>query len=295
MVIHRPHVRPVVLLLVLLLVPTAISCGVIGGKPSTSAPGGFDDPDELLWACGERHQEIIEWAEREERRIADDFIDGEITLLRGAVEYERVEQETDTMRSDLSDNCEAEADKLRAAVNRFDESRSRVSRPLPTATPARVKRVAAAPRPTSTPRPTRMQVPTLTSAPTPTPVPNLTPTPTLTPVPSWVPLVAAFMEVPASHNSKDPIVFRLRFTEPVSTSYKTLRDIAIQVENGSVRESKRVDKRSDLWMVAVEPEGDEDVVIMLTASADCDDAAGVCTGSGKTLSNSPVARVPYGG
>ena len=159
MVIHRPHVRPVVLLLVLLLVPTAISCGVIGGKPSTSAPGGFDDPDELLWACGERHQDIIEWAEREERRIADDFIDGEITLLRGAVEYERVEQEADTMRGDLSDNCEAEADKLRAAVNRFDESRSRVSRPLPTATPARVKRVAAAPRPTSTPRPTRMQVP----------------------------------------------------------------------------------------------------------------------------------------
>ena len=106
--------------------------------------------------------------------------------------------------------------------------------------------------------------------------------------------MAGFLDVPESHNGNDAIQFQLLFTEPVSLSYKTLRDIAIQVENGSVRESKRVNKRSDLWMVTVEPDGAGDMVITLTAPPDCNDAASVCTGSGKALLNNPVALIPHG-
>ena len=85
------------------------------------------------------------------------------------------------------------------------------------------------------------------------------------------------------------------FTEPVSTSYKVLRDIVIQVENGTVRESKRVNKRSDLWMVTIKPDGTEDIVIRLAAPEGCGHAASVCTEAGKALANRPTARVRYGG
>ena len=151
------------------------------------------------------------------------------------------------------------------------------------------------------PRPTPDSAPTyeLTSTPVPTAVPTPTPmpTPTLAPTPETVPgeqrLMAAFAGVPPSHNGGNAIQFQLLFAEPVNTSYKVLRDVAIQAVNGAVVQSKRVDGRSDLWAATVEPDGEEDVVIVLSAPADCEGAAAVCTGSGKVLVNSPVARVPY--
>ena len=124
-----------------------------------------------------------------------------------------------------------------------------------------------------------------------TPTPE--PTPALTPVPGGTPLVAVFLDVPPSHNGEDAVQFQLRFSEPVSTSYKVLRDIAIQAVNGTVLESKRVDKRNDLWMVTVEPDGVENMIIRLSAPPDCGDAAAVCTRSGKALKNSPWASIPY--
>ena len=106
-------------------------------------------------------------------------------------------------------------------------------------------------------------------------------------------LKAAFEDVPASHNGNDAVQFRLHFSEPVSTSYKVLRDVAIQVEGGTVRESKRVDGRSDLWRVTIEPDGNADLAVSLTAPAGCDDAAAVCTDAGKVLSNEPTVTIQY--
>ena len=129
-------------------------------------------------------------------------------------------------------------------------------------------------------------------APTPTPTPTPSPTSTLEPAVNGSPLIAAFEDVPTSHNG-DAIRFRLRFSEPVSTSYKVLRDVAIQVEGGTVKESKRVDGRSDLWRVTIEPDGNADLAVSLTAPAGCDDAAAVCTDAGKVLSNEPTVTIPY--
>ena len=134
-----------------------------------------------------------------------------------------------------------------------------------------------------------------TAAPTPTSRPTPTPTapPTPRPQPVSASLIAEFISVPASHNGRDAIRLRLQFTEPVATSYKVLRDTAVQVKNGTVEESKRVDGRSDLWRITVKPRGDGDVVIRLKTAGACDGAAAVCTESGKVMSNSPVVRVPH--
>ncbi len=143
-------------------------------------------------------------------------------------------------------------------------------------------------RPTTT---SRLPEPTPLLTPTPTP----TPTPTLPPPapPSSLHLTAEFINVPTSHNG-DAIQLWLYFSEAVSTSYKVLRDVAVQAQNATVIETKRWDGRSDLWRVTVEPDGADDVVITLTAPAGCDDEAAVCTESGKALSNSIAVRVPYG-
>ena len=162
---------------------------------------------------------------------------------------------------------------------------------------------ASFPAPTRGPAPTHVSPPTHEPTPAPTPAPTTTPmrepTPTLTlaptseAVPGEQPLMATFAEVPASHNGSDAIQFRLLFAEPVVISYKVLQDVAIQATNGTVRESRRVDGRSDLWVVTVEPDGARDMEITLTAPPDCEDAAAVCARSGKLLANSPVVRVPY--
>ena len=167
--------------------------------------------------------------------------------------------------------------------------------PLP---PFRALPVTPAPWPTSTPTPAPTSTPT--STPTRTPIPTPTPTATAVPTPNpellaGVPLTASFIAVPSSHDGNGPIQFQLRFTEPVSTSYKVLRDEAIWVENGTVKESRRVDGRNDLWMVTVEPDGNEDMVVTLTAPEGCGHAASVCTEAGKALANRPTARVPYEG
>ena len=148
----------------------------------------------------------------------------------------------------------------------------------------------ATPAPTSTPVPTLSPTPTSTAVPTPT----LTPTPTLPPPaqPTSLPLAARFINMPDSHDG-DVFQLWLQFTEPVTLSYKTLRDQAIQAQNGTATETKRWDGRSDLWRVTVEPDGNGDVVITLKAPAGCDAAASVCTESGKALSNSPTVSIPY--
>lgn len=149
---------------------------------------------------------------------------------------------------------------------------------------------AATPAPQSSPTPTQAPPPSSTATPEPKPTTAPTPTPSLpSPAPPTDgPLAAQFIRVPEAH-SGDAVQLWLFFSEAVTTSYKTLRDAAIQVENGAVAESKRVDGRSDLWRITVEPDGSTDLVVTLSAPPGCGGEVSVCAESGKALSNSPAA------
>ena len=100
-----------------------------------------------------------------------------------------------------------------------------------------------------------------------------------------IPLTAEFQNVPDSHNSTDTFTFRVVFSEAVGTSYKTLRDHSFEVTNGSVTGARRVDGRSDLWEITVEPDSDADVTVVLPITDDCDAQDAVCTSDDKQLSN----------
>ncbi|MCY4122343.1 MAG: fibronectin type III domain-containing protein, partial [Acidobacteria bacterium] len=65
-------------------------------------------------------------------------------------------------------------------------------------------------------------------------------------------LTAAFEQVPVEHEGPDTtFTLRLTFSEPVSASYRTLRDEAITATNGAVRKSQRVNGSNAAWNVPV--------------------------------------------
>ena len=296
MKVQRRRVNYAALLIALLIIPAALSCAAVGDGPSTPASKSVNGSSEPQQGCEGIGEEVDEWRRSEKRRLEEDVVVLRITMLEVSERLEQIESDAKTMSRELLEECQAEAKDPLPAGRDSAETESGQGRRLPTPTSTSTPRTAiVVPTPTRVPTPTPRpsNTPSPTSLPAPTPTPTTTSVPTPAPVPDGVPLVAAFLDVPASHNGEDAVQFRLRFSEPVSTSYKVLRDAAIQAVNGTVKESKRVDKRNDLWMVTVEPDGAQDMVITLTAPPDCDDEAAVCTGSGKALSNSPVALVPY--
>ncbi len=99
------------------------------------------------------------------------------------------------------------------------------------------------------------------------------------------PLTAEFLDAPESHNGEDAFALRIAFSEAVAVSYRTLRDHALEVTGGRVREAKRVDGRSDLWEITIAPDGDGGVNVVLPVTDSCDDQGAICTGDGGALSN----------
>lgn len=146
----------------LLIAGALIACGIVSGKPSTSAPGSVENLSEFWEACEDREDAIDEWAEKEEISVTEDFADGKITFLRAGIEYERIEEEADALRDELRDNCEAKVNEAKAKrdISIREESNT---------TPREERAPTWTPEPTWTPGPS----PTPTKTPTPTPTPTL--------------------------------------------------------------------------------------------------------------------------
>ena len=106
------------------------------------------------------------------------------------------------------------------------------------------------------------------------------------------PLTAEFQDVPDKHLGTGVFTFYIAFSEPISISYKTLRDDSLDVTNGSATKAKRVDGQSDLWEITVEPDSDADVTVVLPVTGDCTAQDAVCTRDGTKLSNRSELTVP---
>ena len=104
------------------------------------------------------------------------------------------------------------------------------------------------------------------------------------------PLTATFEDVPASHDGALAFSFTLRFSEPIQTSFRTLRDENLGVTGGTATRARRVDGSVE-WSIEVQPTGSDDVTVWLTADVACA-AGGVCTLDGRRLSNAPSVTVP---
>ena len=105
-------------------------------------------------------------------------------------------------------------------------------------------------------------------------------------------LAASFEGVPAEHDGSSPFTFRVRFSLEPRVSYKVLRDESFAVTGGEVRKARRVDDRNDLREIHIEPEGWDDVAVMLAGGRACGTRGAICTSDGKVLANTAVATVP---
>ncbi len=107
------------------------------------------------------------------------------------------------------------------------------------------------------------------------------------------PLTAQFVDLPKMHGGYGTVVLQIRFSEAISISDMVFRDSSFSVTNGSVRNARRVDGRSDLWEIEVAPSSDADLVVVLPATTDCAGIGAVCTAGGKELSTRLEATVPW--
>lgn len=105
-------------------------------------------------------------------------------------------------------------------------------------------------------------------------------------------LMAAWESVPEAHTGEGAFTVRLRFTEPIATSYRVIQNKAIKVTGGTVTKAWRVKRRSDLWSIRVAPSSHDSVTLMLPRTTDCRAAGAVCTKNGQPLSYGIAAIVP---
>ena len=110
-------------------------------------------------------------------------------------------------------------------------------------------------------------------------------------------LTAAFSDVPESHDGSE-FSFTLTFTPAPDISYRTLRDVAIEVDGGHVTRTPRAVRRSNArWNVFVQPDVDDngnqfdEITITLPATDSCDDEGAICTSGNEPLSNETEATV----
>ena len=104
-------------------------------------------------------------------------------------------------------------------------------------------------------------------------------------------LTASFENMPSSHDGSSLFTFNVRFSEDVAIGFANMRDHAFDVTNGDVELAQRINGSSARWRITVEPDGDDDVIIVLGANRDCNVAGAICTSEGTRLSTHLTATV----
>ena len=99
--------------------------------------------------------------------------------------------------------------------------------------------------------------------------------------------------VPDDHNGSTAFTFQIHFSEEPELSYVNVRDDVLTVTGGTVTGARRTTSGSDIrWEITLEPDGNDDVTVVLPPTTDCEEARAVCASGGKMLSNSASITVP---
>ena len=100
-----------------------------------------------------------------------------------------------------------------------------------------------------------------------------------------IPLIASVQSAPASHDGSTAFTFELRFGENIRMSFQTLRNHVFDVTGGTITKARRLTQGSNVrWEITVDPSGNSDVTITLSATTDCSAQGAACTHGGKKLS-----------
>ena len=91
------------------------------------------------------------------------------------------------------------------------------------------------------------------------------------------PVTATVSNVPATHNGADDFVFRLAFSEDITTRAGQIRRFALEVTGGAAGPVRRVDGRSDLFDILITPDSNGDVTVVINPTTDCSSKGAICS------------------
>ena len=107
------------------------------------------------------------------------------------------------------------------------------------------------------------------------------------------PLTVEVQGAPESHDGANPITLRLAFSEDVAVEPDAMRDHALLTSGGTVTSAARVDGRSDLWELTIEPAGNGPVGIVVPKDRACTEPGALCTSEGQSVSESVAHSIPW--
>ena len=106
------------------------------------------------------------------------------------------------------------------------------------------------------------------------------------------PLTATLENLPTNHYGSIAFTFRIAFSADVDITPEDMRDRALTVIGATVTNAVRVDGRSDLWELRLEPAGTGEVSILVQQDRACTETGALCTAEGVTLSTGLGHSVP---
>ena len=107
------------------------------------------------------------------------------------------------------------------------------------------------------------------------------------------PLTVEVQGAPESHDGANPITLRLAFSEDVAVEPEDMRDHALLLSDGIVTAAARVEGRSDLWELTIEPAGNGPVGIVVPKDRACTEPGALCTSEGQGVSESVAHSIPW--
>ena len=92
--------------------------------------------------------------------------------------------------------------------------------------------------------------------------------------------------LPSEHEGSNTFTFEIHFSEEPVLGFEAVREYVLDVTNGDVTSVRRTTQGSNIrWEITVQPDGNDEVTLVLPITTDCDDQGAVCTSSEKMLSN----------
>ncbi len=106
-------------------------------------------------------------------------------------------------------------------------------------------------------------------------------------------LTAEFLDVPEKHSGDSDSTIRLEllFSEDVKVSNNRMRRQILKLQNATLEEARRIDRRKDYWEFRLRPTSHRAIVLSLASAEECGARDVICTFDGNPLSEPATATI----